>query len=191
MGKTQLVLDAAGVIMTNIPASYWKSLADQAGVTVDELVSYFQTELKVPLWTGKISEPEFWERIKKRYPSVDLAQTRAELLAGLRLLPTAERLSEWSRRFDLHLLSNHRTEWLLDVLRPVLNCFVTVTVSNEAGMCKPFPEIFALVQSKLPPGAPIVYVDDQEKNLKPAREIGWKTILADEEGTWVGKVEEL
>ena len=191
MGKTQLVLDAAGVIMTNIPGSYWKSLAGQAGVTVDELVSHFQKELKVPLWTGKISEPEFWTLIKARYPTLDLEQTKAEFLDGLRLLPTAERLPELGRKFDLHLLSNHRTEWLLDILAPVLPHFVTVTISNEAGVCKPDPAIFRLVEAKLPSGEPIVYVDDQEKNLAPARARGWRTILADEEGTWVGKLEEM
>jgi putative hydrolase of the HAD superfamily len=46
------------------------------------------------------------------------------------------------------------------------------------------------VEAKLPSGEPIVYVDDQEKNLAPARERGWRTILADEEGTWVGKLPE-
>lgn len=90
MNRTQLIMDAGGVIVSNFPASFWFGLAGQAGVSVRELQAFFHQELKEPLWTGKISEPEFWSRIKGRYPGVDLEKARADFLDGLRLLPTAE-----------------------------------------------------------------------------------------------------
>jgi len=191
MGKPQLVLDAGGVVVTNFPESFWMALARQAGSTAEELKLFFHRELKEPLWTGKIGEPEFWERIVRRYPGVDPQRARSDFLAGLKLLPAAERLPGLRERFDVHLLSNHRPEWILDVLRPVLHCFSTMTISSEAGVCKPDPGIYRLAGAKLPAGAPVVFVDDQEKNLAPAREIGWLTLLADEEGGWVGKLERL
>lgn len=96
-----------------------------------------------------------------------------------------------SRRFDLHLLSNHRPEWILNVLNPVLSHFKTLTISSEAGVCKPDIGIFRIAQAKLPPGAAVIFVDDQEKNLVPARTLGWQTLLADEEGSWIAKLEEI
>lgn len=185
MGKTQLILDAGGVVISNFPHSFWTGLAEQAEASVEQLQRFFHDELKEPLWTGKISEPEFWNRIGNRYPKVDLERARTDFLSGLRLLPTAARLPEWSTRFDLHLLSNHRPEWLLEVIRPFISCFSTMTISSETGVCKPNREIFERVQAKLPPGEPVIFVDDQEKNLVPARTLGWQTILADEEGRWI------
>lgn len=185
MNKTQLVVDAGGVVISNFPASFWLELAAQAGVTADELQGFFHEELKEPLWTGKISEDEFWQRIRQRYPAVDIGQARTSFRSGLKLLPVAERLPDLGRRFDLHLLSNHRPEWLLDVLAPVTACFRTITISSQVGVRKPDLGIYEAVQAKLPSGARIIYVDDQERNLVPARKLGWETVLADENGTWV------
>lgn len=190
MSKIQLVVDAGGVIISNFPASFWHDLAAQAGATADELQAFFHEELKAPLWTGKISEDAFWQRIRQRYPAVDIRQARASFRSGLRLLPVAGRMPELSRRFDLHLLSNHRPEWLLDVLAPVTGCFKTITISSQVGVCKPNLGIYEAVQAKLPPGARIVYVDDQEQNLAPAREMGWETVLADENGRWAEKLDD-
>lgn len=190
MGKPQLILDAGGVIVTNFPASFWEELARQAGTAVEELQQFFHRELKEPLWTGKIGEPAFWDMIVRRYPAVDPARARSVFLAGLRLLPAAGRLPGLSERFGIHLLSNHRPEWILDVLRPVLHCFSSLTISSEAGVCKPNPEIYRVVTARLPKGAPVLFIDDQEKNLAPARELGWQTMLADEEGTWLDRLEE-
>jgi len=57
-------------------------------------------------------------------------------------------------------------------------------------VCKPNPEIYRVVAARLPKGAPVLFIDDQEKNLVPARELGWQTMLADEEGTWLDRLEE-
>ncbi|MFB5267856.1 hypothetical protein ACE41H_13895 [Paenibacillus enshidis] len=34
----------------------------------------------------------------------------------------------------------------------------------------------------------MIYVDDQEKNLVPAKELGWTAVLADSEGQWTERV---
>lgn len=185
MNKTQLVVDAGGVVISNFPASFWLDMAAQAGVTAEVLQAFFHQELKLPLWTGQISEEAFWQMIKQRFPAVDIAEARISFKSGLRLLPVAEQLPALGKKFDLHLLSNHRPEWLLDVLEPVAACFRTITISSQVGVCKPNLGIYEAVQAKLPSGARIVYVDDQERNLIPARGLGWETVLADENGTWV------
>ncbi|MCC3377260.1 hypothetical protein [Cohnella sp. REN36] len=39
-------------------------------------------------------------------------------------------------------------------------------------------------KQRLTPGAPVLFVDDQEKNLASARSLGWNTMLADDQGDW-------
>jgi putative hydrolase of the HAD superfamily len=34
----------------------------------------------------------------------------------------------------------------------------------------------------------VVFVDDQEKNLVEARNLGWNTLLADDKGEWIKNV---
>jgi HAD superfamily hydrolase (TIGR01509 family) len=65
-----------------------------------------------------------------------------------------------------------------------------MTISSQVGYCKPDPSIYRIVQSLLKSDQ-VIYVDDQERNLIPARELGWTTILADAQGKWTDEVTRL
>ncbi|MCC3359397.1 HAD-IA family hydrolase [Bacillus sp. REN16] len=58
------------------------------------------------------------------------------------------------------------------------------------GYCKPQIDIYIRVNSFLDYNPNVLFVDDQEKNLIAARNLGWSTLLADEEGEWTKKVAE-
>lgn len=58
------------------------------------------------------------------------------------------------------------------------------------GYCKPDPAIYNIVQENIYDKR-IIYVDDQEKNLIPARYLGWTTMIADEEGKWTDEITRL
>jgi HAD superfamily hydrolase (TIGR01509 family) len=94
-------------------------------------------------------------------------------------------LADWARLADIHLLSNHRREWITPVLGPVMHHVRSVTISSVVGCCKPHPDIYAVTAAKLLPGSLTVFVDNQHQNLLPARTLGWKTVYADPEGTWM------
>nr|WP_246427706.1 HAD-IA family hydrolase [Paenibacillus phyllosphaerae] len=111
------------------------------------------------------------------------------MTANLTYLPAALRLQEWSRTMDLHLLSNHRTEWLLPVLQPYLSCFKSITISSEAGLAKPNPDLFTRLSNTLPSGAEVIFVDDHERNLEQGRAIGWAGLIADPENKWIDFVD--
>ncbi|WP_018755043.1 hypothetical protein [Paenibacillus terrigena] len=51
--------------------------------------------------------------------------------------------------------------------------------------------MFQSVQEKLLRNGSILYVDDQQKNFAPAIALGWRTLLSDETGDWMTRVEEL
>ncbi|WP_440119236.1 HAD-IA family hydrolase [Paenibacillus sp. QZ-Y1] len=73
---------------------------------------------------------------------------------------------------------------------PVRGLFLVVYMSNQVGYCKPNIEIYELVQSHIHRTAHIIYVDDQAKNLKPATELGWETLLADQQHHWIAVIDE-
>lgn len=64
-------------------------------------------------------------------------------------------------------------------LIPDFNWDVVIDSSIE-GLRKPYPEIYQLAQQKaaVPPGE-ILFIDNREKNLVPARQLGWQTYLYD------------
>ncbi|SFS41772.1 haloacid dehalogenase superfamily, subfamily IA, variant 3 with third motif having DD or ED [Paenibacillus sp. 453mf] len=58
-------------------------------------------------------------------------------------------------------------------------------------MCKPDASIYNNLHDRLEQFVEIYFVDDQERNLIPAREKGWETILADSDGQWIETINEL
>ncbi|WP_191797496.1 HAD family hydrolase [Paenibacillus gallinarum] len=64
----------------------------------------------------------------------------------------------------------------------------SLTISSEVGLCKPDPKIYEFVHKKLNPNGHVWYIDDQEKNLKPAQERLWNTYIADQNGNWIEHV---
>jgi haloacid dehalogenase superfamily, subfamily IA, variant 3 with third motif having DD or ED len=189
--KPQLVLDVGGVLLANLDP-FWRTLAELAGAPYDELRARYRREMRGPLWSGGISEPDFWSWLAAAWPGLDAAAARQALLHSMRPLPALNLLPAWSGLADLHILSNHRAEWVRPALRDVLPRFAGVTISSEAGSFKPNPEIYAAAAAKMPPGAPVLFVDDHPGNLRAAEAFGWRTLLADEaDSRWTEAVEPL
>ena len=142
-------------------------------------------------WTGVIPAGAFLEWMASNLPSISSHEVERILHDHLKPLPAIERLSSWSQWADLHLLTNHRCEWITPLLAPVRHCITSMTVSSEVGYCKPDQRIYQLVLEKLQPERLILYVDDQQKNLVPASNLGWRTLLADREGHWMEAVDKM
>ncbi|MFC4810905.1 HAD family hydrolase [Paenibacillus sp. GCM10023250] len=186
--RKQLVLDAGGVIVTNLPG-FWTMLADAARVQYSDIRAAYKAELGDGLWTGAVAEADFWRWVEDRCPGVTERDARELLRRNLRPLPAFDRVAAWSRLADVHLLSNHRTEWLAPVvarLRPYLG---HVVISSETGASKPADAMFAALRDRLMPAAPVLYVDDHPDNLAAADRFGWTGLLADEDGRWIGEAD--
>jgi len=191
MIKYQLVLDVAGVIVTNLSPTYWVEMAVSAGVAYEFLHNQFKHEIRELLWTGKISEEEFWEWLNKQCPSIENHEAQSILYKHLRPLPAFDYIPDWSEVADIHLLSNHRQEWLEPLLEPIRPYLKSITISSSVGLCKPRPEIYTIVNAKLDPMLQVMYIDDQDKNMKAARELSWNTLTADREGEWIKSVKQI
>ncbi|GAE05186.1 hypothetical protein [Paenibacillus sp. JCM 10914] len=108
-------------------------------------------------------------------------------------LPAWERIEEWNCHADIHILSNHCSEWVGALLEPLKHFTKSITISNQVGLCKPEIEIYEFVSRYFPAGISsnrILYIDDQDKNLRPAKMLGWNTMLADQEQRWIEGVNE-
>ncbi|MGO4543968.1 haloacid dehalogenase [Paenibacillus sp. 2TAB23] len=188
MTKPQLVLDIGGVLATNLSPLLWQLLAIEAAVSEEHLYSAYKREISESLWRGQLSEEQFWEWILSYAPMLTIEQGRAFIDMSLKPLPAIAYIPEWQQLADIHILSNHLSSWvdpLLSTIRPFLN---TITISSQVSLKKPDPSIFVSVISLLPLGSPVLFVDDQQSNLKQAASHGWRTLLADDEGVWMNEV---
>ncbi|MDR6554905.1 HAD-IA family hydrolase [Paenibacillus qinlingensis] len=189
MARPQLVLDVAGVLVTNFSPQAWSGFS--SGTEGESLVSLPQRfkEIKGDLWVGKMKEEDFWVWLNDLFPELNNKVDRSWILQQLQPLAAMQQLETWSQHADIHLLSNHRIEWLTHLLDPIRPYLKSATISSEVGCCKPNGEVYELVHTYLAKEqAAILFVDDQERNLAPARAIGWHTLLADAEGTWMSRV---
>lgn len=97
----------------------------------------------------------------------------------------------WSKHANIHLLSNHRIEWVKHIISPIKDYLTSITISGDVGFCKPQVDIYLKVNSHFNDKENVLFVDDQEKNLIEARNLGWNTILANKNGEWTKKVNQL
>ncbi|GAE37502.1 HAD-IA family hydrolase [Halalkalibacter akibai] len=185
--KTNLVLDIAGVIATNFSPIFWECLSLRFEVSYDDLIK-FRKEVREQLWTGKITDEEFWDKLIERFPTIDKEYAVTKLLSVIKPLPALEEIPLWSNYANIHLLSNHRIEWVEHIIRPVEVYIKSITISGEVGFCKPQVDIYLKVNSYLNGNENVLFVDDQEKNLIEARNLGWNTLLADDKYKWIKNV---
>jgi len=144
---------------------------------------------------GEISEPEFFER----YYRDDMPQSVRELLPpprkirkrlfeSVRFLPgLAEVVRELAERDDVRLgIASNYSEWYALVLkkRPEIEeRFDYLFFSCEMGARKPDEEYYRIIFNSLNrehpglTGGSILFIDDREKNIAPAREFGWRVHL--------------
>ncbi len=86
-----------------------------------------------------------------------------------------------ARATPLFALSNMPAEvWpTLQTAFPVLSIFEDVVVSGAEGVIKPNPEIFAVALRRMgaPSAADVFFVDDSERNIAAAADLGFDTHL--------------
>ncbi|MDQ8735233.1 HAD-IA family hydrolase [Paenibacillus sp. LHD-38] len=188
MNRPQLVLDIGGVLATNLSPLFWQLLAADVGFAEDVIYGDYKKLVSERLWTGVITEEQFWDWVQSYAHQLNKEQARGYIDRSLQPLPALAKVAEWSEVAEIHLLSNHLSAWVDPIVQPIRPYLKSMTISNEVALKKPHPDIFAKVIEKLPAGSPVLFVDDHPKNTKQAASLGWRTLLADEEGLWIKKV---
>src|SRR5690606_24675812 len=140
------------------------------------------------LWTGKITDEEFWDKLIERFPTIDKEYAVTKLLSVIKPLPALEEIPLWSKYANIHLLSNHRIEWVNHIIRPVEEYIKSITIYGEVRYSKPQDDIYLQVHPHLNRNEDVLFVDDHEKNLNEARNLGWNTLLADDKDKLIKNV---
>jgi HAD superfamily hydrolase (TIGR01509 family) len=170
-----LVLDVHGVIFNNPLAGFMHDLGERTGEGGPELLDRWHTELRVPFWRGELDEAGLWARLA---PGAVPSELRRDLELRYTSGPLFDLVNAWPQR--LWILSNHRTDWLMDRLDRfgIADRFDRILVSDRLGHIKPHPEVFREVrQASL--NASVFFVDDQQKNISAARQLAIPAALAD------------
>ncbi|EFM12453.1 conserved hypothetical protein [Paenibacillus curdlanolyticus YK9] len=186
--KPQLILDVGGVLLSNLTPGFWTELAETTLVPYETFRTSYKQEIRDDLWSGAATETQFWQWAAQHAPALTAADGRQMLLKHLVPLPAIEQLQAWSRIADIHILSNHREEWLAPKLAEVTQWLTSLTVSSAAGSFKPNLPIYEIAASQAAARGPILFVDDSRANLAQAATLGWDTLWADPEGAWINEI---
>ncbi|WP_162231657.1 HAD family hydrolase [Allosalinactinospora lopnorensis] len=186
-----LLLDACGVLVGEPMGPLFSAVVVSSGLHERVVKDVFRDQLRDDLWSGRISTGEFWERFAF---AVGLDHASPEwhevLVDAMEPLPAAALVPDWANRARLALISNHRHEWLLPVLRKhgLEQYFHALGISSATGVVKPAPEAFLRALGDHPPHAAL-YVDDKDANVRAAHGVGIAAVQADPGGAWIDEVE--
>ena len=135
---------------------------------------------------GKISHDSLWKEIEALY-GAPISNDKRDIWNSWEknLKPYPDMLALLSQLktdgYTVGLLSNVVPHVAKDLQEHgAYQLFDFTILSCEAGYAKPDKEIYELALSKLPGVKPeeVIFVDDQERCLVPAKEMGMHTILA-------------
>jgi epoxide hydrolase-like predicted phosphatase len=191
-----LLVDWGGVMTTNVFTSF-RAFCEQEGLSPEEVGERFRSDpasrdLLIGLETGALTEHDF-ERRFGEILEVSGEGLIARLFAGGQPDEAMQDAVRRARGAGIRtgLISNSWGTSRYD--RGLLaELFDGIVISGEVGVRKPSPEIYELGARtvELDPGA-CVFVDDLGFNLKPARELGMRTVHHVETGQTIEELERL
>ncbi|MFC5472307.1 hypothetical protein ACFPPD_26845 [Cohnella suwonensis] len=94
MIKPQLVLDIAGVLVTNLSDSFWRELAAMAGTTYQSLKAQLEN-IRRDLWTGQMKEEQFWSWLSARFGHINKESAYELLNRTMNPLPAMQYLVQF------------------------------------------------------------------------------------------------
>lgn len=184
-----VIFDWGGVVAPNPNGGWMNVLAEMLDMTSEELRPHWHAAGYQELSVGSINEDTFWSQFENslgRPLQINLSKVWAE---GSALHPWPEILN----LIDQLRADGIMTAILSNTVRPLSTTlremgqydnFDVVVLSDEVGIAKPDLSIYKLVLNELGvKPEECIYVDDIEKNLAPATDMGMTTILASEDPT--------
>lgn len=89
--KPELILDIGGVLATNFSPFFWQNLSSKSTALYGELVKY-KENIREELWTGRITEIQFWTWLREQFPSIEIKNAKLSLHANIKPLPAIEKV---------------------------------------------------------------------------------------------------
>ncbi len=183
MQITAVVFDLGGVVM---PTALDGLLAyeRELGLPEQALVGFLRGDPEFDRWqVGHSTPAEFFPYVRETIRARHGVELEVERLAaateiGSDMSAEMDRLlRELHGRYALALCTNNVREsvrWRREIPAELFDVIVD---SSHVGLAKPDPRIYEYVLRALDrPGEEVVFVDDWEENLVPARALGMQTV---------------
>jgi len=177
-----VIFDLSGVIVSRING-IGKMLEPKLNLKSEEIHSRIKAEEFQDFVRGKISEEEYWSKIiSKNGWETDINVLKNASRKNFREIKGTKEIIIKIREkgIRLGLLSAHTKEWVC-YLREKFGYekfFHSALYSYQVGYTKPNRKLYETILKKIGvESAQCVYIDDKEKYLRPAKELGMKTIL--------------
>lgn len=177
-----VIFDLSGVLINRV-SDMGKVLGPLLNLNEREIHSKLKEEEFQDFLIGKISEDEYWMRIiKKNKWEIDVLSLKRTSKKSFREIKgTREVIIDVKKSgMKLGLLSAHVREWVY-FLREKFDYekyFDAILYSYQAGYTKPDIRLYKEIGERIQvEPKDCIYIDDKEKFLKPAEEIGMNIIL--------------
>ena len=203
MEKTQpaiqaVIFDMGGVILRSESVVSRTKLAKKFGLTRKELENIvFQSDESKKAELGEFTAEQHWNNIARllNFPQAELAEFQRAYWDGDQV---DEELVAFIRglrgKYKTGMLSNawHGARERIMAEYHFLSAFDAVIFSADVHLRKPDPRIYRMMTDALDVDpAHCVYLDDLGINLKPAREMGMRTIKVGEAAPAIDELESL
>lgn len=175
--------DWGGVIADDSGDRFLDSLEQNVGINSPEQLQIFRALMHKSM-KGEVSEEAFFGSIRQSFGDIATARVRESLeqWSGLKANKDMLDLVKYTKSKGI------RTAILSNIIEPTYNTinatgqyddFDFVVASCRVGYAKPEKEIYEIALHMLNTSAEkSIFIDDKEKNLTPARKLGFTIILA-------------
>jgi putative hydrolase of the HAD superfamily len=176
-----IILDGSGVLTDEDAKATSRELSRQYGIDEQTIYdSVFETNYHLAYRGGLDNDTYYKNVVAETGLPLTYAEFVRAFLSHSLVRPGMEDMLRNLRKsgYRLGIISN-QTPINTDYLHPILDPLVDIGIySPEIWLSKPDPAIYRLMQEKLAcDPAAVVFFDDRETNLVPAREIGWTCFL--------------
>jgi len=182
-GYTTIFFDWGGVVADDPGDEFLTLLLRNLGASDEQVHEIFKTYMK-RFMRDEISEKGYWDALKTNYGFTIDDSISDEFMKWTGLVANEEILA----LVDEAKAKGLRTAILSNVIEPTYNVldragfyarFDETIASCKVGYAKPQREIYDLALEKLGATAEqSIFIDDKQKNLDPADEMGFTTVLA-------------
>lgn len=177
------IFDLGGVLFTNGTKKFSEHLAQKYNVDIEKAKAILdKSDIGNAYRTGKITREAFWDAVKKELELTEHIDILEQKWIDVYVLieETRDIIFQLSKKYKVYFLSDNVKERVeaIDKKYNFTSWFHGGIFSHEVGIRKPDPGIYkvALQQTGFP-AEEILFIDDKENNLVPAKELGMQTLL--------------
>lgn len=175
-----VVFDLSEVLLSGLLGTE-HALAMRLGIS-SEQIDFRIPELQL-LFEGKISEVSYWESLlRERGWPVDINTLKLMVRENFTEIEGTRKIIKDVRQagYKVVLFSVHASEWIEFCEEKFRHgeMFELSIYSFEIGLCKPDRAAFDFLLAKVNmPAREILFIDDSERNIQSAGEMGIQTVL--------------